>query len=92
MAAQAVLYLDAAGVLTALDQPVWDTSWVLSQTSLVGLILHTLIGYDDQPTGMQVIVYLATIAGMVALMRYAAMPSVRMGKSAAGAVPTRSAT
>ncbi len=92
MAAQAVLYLDSAGVLTALDQPVWDTSWVLSQTSLVGLILHTLIGYDDQPTGMQVIVYLATIAGMVALMRYAAMPSGRMGKSAAGAVPTRSAT
>ena len=75
MAAQAVFYLDAAGVLTVLDAEVWDTSWLLSQTSMVGLMLHTLLGYNDQPTAMQVIVYLATIMGMVALMRYAAMPT-----------------
>jgi high-affinity iron transporter len=74
MAAQAVLYLDAAGILTILDQPVWDTSAALSQTSIVGLLLHTLLGYSDQPTAMQLIVYLATIAGMIALMRFAASP------------------
>jgi high-affinity iron transporter len=92
MAAQAVFYLDAAGVLTVLDAEAWDTSWLLSQTTMVGLMLHTLLGYNDQPTAMQVIVYLATIAGMVALMRYAAMPISRVGKGAAGPVPTRSAT
>ena len=75
MSAQAVFYLDAAGVLTVLDAEVWDTSWLLSQTSMVGLMLHTLLGYNDQPTAMQVIIYLATIMGMVALMRYAAMPT-----------------
>ena len=74
MAAQAVFYLASAGVLTVLDQPVWDTSWALSQTSIVGLLMHTLLGYSDQPTGMQLIVYLGTIAAMVALMRFAAIP------------------
>jgi high-affinity iron transporter len=74
MAAQAVLYLDSAGVVTIFDQPVWDTSAALSQTSIVGLMLHTLLGYSDQPTAMQLIVYLATIAGMIALMRFAASP------------------
>ena len=77
MAAQAVYYLASAGVLTVLDQPVWDTSWALSQTSIVGLLMHTLLGYSDQPTGMQLVVYLATIAAMVALMRFAATPRRR---------------
>jgi len=77
MAAQAVLYLDSAGVLTVLDQTVWDTSWALSQTSIVGLMLHTLLGYSDQPTAMQLVVYLATIAAMLALMRFAATPRPR---------------
>jgi high-affinity iron transporter len=101
MAAQAVFYLDAAGIFTVLDQQAWDTSWLLSQTTMVGLMLRTLLGYNDQPTAMQVVVYLATIAGMVALMRYAAMPTAgeRRAKLAPtkaggpeGGVPTRSAT
>jgi high-affinity iron transporter len=72
MAAQAVFYLSAAGVLTSFANEVWNTSWLLPQTSVVGLILHTLIGYNDQPTAMQLIAYVATIAVMVALMRFAA--------------------
>jgi high-affinity iron transporter len=74
MAAQAVLFLDSAGLVTVLNQPVWDTSWALSQSSIVGLLMHTLLGYSEQPTAMQLIVYVGTIVAMVALMRYAAMP------------------
>jgi high-affinity iron transporter len=74
MAAQAVAYLNAADVLTVLNRPVWDTSWLLSQSSIPGLVLHTLIGYVEKPTGMQLIAYVATIAGMVTLMRFAAAP------------------
>jgi high-affinity iron transporter len=46
---------------------VWDTSSVLSDTSLLGRVLHTLIGYTDQPSGMQLLVYgltLITIFGL----------------------------
>ena len=51
-----------ANILTALDETVWDTSWILSDLSYLGRALHTLIGYVDQPTAMQLIVYAATLA------------------------------
>ena len=74
MAAQAVFYLQAAGLLTMFGVPVWDTGWLLPQSSVVGIILHTLIGYNDQPTAMQLIAYVATIGAMFALMSFAAPP------------------
>jgi len=69
MAAQAIAFLEQADILTALDQTVWDTSWILRDGSFLGRALHTLIGYVDQPTAMQVIVYTATLAIIVALMK-----------------------
>ena len=62
MAAQAIAFLEQADILTALDETVWDTSWILSDSSYLGRALHTLIGYVDQPTAMQLIVYAATLA------------------------------
>ena len=41
---------------------LWDTSWILSDSSYPGRALHTLIGYVDQPTAMQLIVYAVTLA------------------------------
>lgn len=73
LAAQAVAYLNAAGVLTILSTPLWDTSGILSQTSVVGILLHTLVGYVDRPSAMQLIAYVATIAAMFALARYVAL-------------------
>jgi high-affinity iron transporter len=69
MAAQAVAFLARANWLTALDTVVWDSAWLLSQTSLAGRTMHTLIGYTDQPTQMQLLVYVAVIAVTIVLMR-----------------------
>ena len=69
MAAQAISFLEKANALTALDSVVWDTSWMLSESSIPGRALHTLIGYTDQPTQMQLIAYLATLAAMFVLMK-----------------------
>jgi high-affinity iron transporter len=71
MASQAVAFLQQAGYATALSDPLWDSSWLLSQESLVGRLLHTLVGYTDNPTGMQLVVYLAVLAAMPLLMRLA---------------------
>jgi high-affinity iron transporter len=71
MAAQAVQFLDAAGLVTVLGHQLWDTSWLLAQDSIVGRMLHTLIGYTDRPTELQLIVYFATLIVMVALTRVA---------------------
>ena len=62
MASQLVGYLQQAGIITVLDETVWDTSAILSESSVVGRVLHTLIGYADQPTAIQVIAYVAVIA------------------------------
>ena len=78
MAAQAIAFLEQANILTAFDQTAWDTSWILSDESFLGRALHTLIGYVDQPTAMQLIVYAATLAAIVALMRlFAVSPAQR---------------
>jgi high-affinity iron transporter len=74
MAAQSVQYLDSAGVVTVLGERVWDSSAWLPQNGIPGRILHTLIGYADQPTALQVIVYVSVIASMAVLMRIAAPP------------------
>lgn len=82
MAAQAIAFLEQADILTALDETVWDTSWILSDSSFLGRALHTLIGYVDQPTAMQVIVYAATLAVIAVLMKLFAAPSTRRPRPA----------
>jgi len=77
MAAQAIAFLEQADILTAFDQTVWDTSWILSDSSFLGRALHTLIGYVDQPTAMQLMVYAATLAVIIVLMKLFAAPSER---------------
>ncbi len=36
MAAQAIAFLEQADILTALDETVWDTSWILQRFQLLG--------------------------------------------------------
>ncbi len=69
MAAQAVHFLQSAGVVTALHTKLWDTSWLLPDASIPGRMLHVLIGYTDKPNGLQLIAYVATLATIVILMR-----------------------
>jgi high-affinity iron transporter len=75
MAAQAVAFLMQANWLTALDTVAWDSGWLLSDSSFVGRALHTLVGYTDQPTVMQLAVYLAVLAVTFVLMRLSSTPS-----------------
>lgn len=74
---QAVGFLDAANVVTWLDGIAWDKSSLLSESSIAGRVLHTLIGYMEQPTQLQVLTYVATIIVIAGLSRKtnAALPS-----------------
>ena len=72
MAAQAVAFLERANWLNSLDTVAWDTTWLLSEKSVVGRAMHTLIGYTDQPTEMQLLVYLGVLVVTVMLMRLTA--------------------
>ncbi len=74
LASQAVGFLEQADIVTAFQNQLWDSSHILSDTSLVGRVLHTLIGYNDHPSAMQGLIYLATLAVMASLMRLFAHP------------------
>jgi len=78
MAAQAARFLIQADVLPSLANPVWDTSSVVSNSSMLGKALTGLVGYDAQPAGMQIaafVVVLGAIAlGMVLVRRRESAP------------------
>jgi high-affinity iron transporter len=57
MAGQAVAELEQAGLVDVLGAQAWDSSALLPQASLTGRLLHTLVGYSDQPSVLQVLVY-----------------------------------
>lgn len=82
MGAQATAFLAQANWLTALDSVVWDSSWLLSDSSFLGKALHTLIGYTDQPTAMQLVVYIAILLVTFILMRIFAAPVNKIPQAA----------
>jgi high-affinity iron transporter len=69
MAAQAVIFLQNGGWLEYFTATVWDTSWLITEDSITGRLLHTLIGYSQAPNGAQLIAYAATVLLIVILMR-----------------------
>jgi high-affinity iron transporter len=69
MAAQAGAFLVQADVLPAVGEAVWDTSGFLPDNSLLGKLLHTLVGYTAKPYGIQLGIYVLTIGLMLALMK-----------------------
>jgi high-affinity iron transporter len=56
---------------------MWDSSGILPQDGMLGRLLHTLIGYTDRPTELQLIAYLATLTAMAALAWLAAPTRAR---------------
>jgi len=69
MASQGAAFLMQANLVPPLGNDLWDTSWILSEHSVLGVLLHVLIGYSAQPAGIQVMFYLATILVIGTLMR-----------------------
>lgn len=66
LASQMAKFLIQADLLPSLASPLWDTSWLLSVNSKLGSALYILLGYEDKPTGMQVIFYLTTLLTIAA--------------------------
>jgi high-affinity iron transporter len=71
MAAQAVQFADNADLIHMGSATVWDTSHWLPESSLLGRLLRTLIGYTERPSILQLVVYLATLLVTAILMRLA---------------------
>src|SRR5690242_11036165 len=74
MAAQAAGFLVQADLLPPLGDAVWDTSALLTEDSILGKALHTLIGYVSRPDGIQILLYLATLSAIWLLTRLVGSP------------------
>lgn len=65
LSGQMARFLIQADVLPALATPLWDTTALLSTKSLLGSILHVLVGYESAPSGMQILFYAGTLAAIL---------------------------
>jgi len=69
MASQAVENLVMIDMLPALVDPLWNTSAWLPESGMVGEVLHVMTGYSDQPSGMQMLVFVTTLT-LIALLNH----------------------
>jgi len=68
MASQGAAFLLQADLVPPLGGQLWDTSRILTEQSLLGQLLHVLIGYVARPAGIQVAFYLGTLLVIGGLM------------------------
>jgi high-affinity iron transporter len=61
----AVQNLQELGWLPWLTHPVWNTAGLLSEDSPLGDVLHSFVGYAQEPTVLQLLVYVTYV--MIAL-------------------------
>ncbi len=68
MSAQIAGFLNAADILPAYGQ-MWDSSALLSQDSILGKILHAMLGYSERPSGIQLIFYVVSLIAINILIK-----------------------
>lgn len=61
LASQAAGFLVQADILPALGDGVWDTSFLIGDDSLLGRVLHAMVGYVARPQGIQVLAFLIVL-------------------------------
>jgi len=60
-AAQAAGILTSCGFISSLSYQLWDSSWLISDRSVVGKFINVITGYIARPNGLQVMFYIGTI-------------------------------
>src|SRR5258708_4158872 len=71
LASQSAGFLVQVGLIPAFAGPLWDSSSLVADSSILGKALQALMGYTARPAGIQVVVYVLTlliIGGMMKLI------------------------
>lgn len=88
LSSSAAAYLIQANWLPTLGSQLWNTSWLLSNSSLIGQALHVLVGYEARPAGMQLAFWTVTCGTLLIAMRATA---TRRAPGVPGAHPRQTA-
>jgi high-affinity iron transporter len=67
LSAQGAGYLSAAGYFSSLSAPLWNSNWLLSDDSVAGKALHSLIGYTAHPNAIELLFYAGTLCALVGI-------------------------
>lgn len=74
MAGQAAALMASIDWLPNLGARLWNSGFLLPEKSLIGRALHAMIGYSEQPSGIQVAAYLFTLLALAGLSRVIGQP------------------
>jgi len=61
MAGQAAALLAGDDIIPTWGFQIWDTSWLVSDGSMLGRALKALVGYSDRPMGVQLVAWALTL-------------------------------
>ena len=70
MVTQALGLFAAADMLPTLVPTVWDTSGLVSESSILGQALHAMVGYTARPSGIQLLGYFLTCLVLVPTLQH----------------------
>jgi high-affinity iron transporter len=69
LSSSASAYLIQANWLPTLGNQLWNTSWLIGNSSVAGQALHVLVGYEARPAGMQLVFWVLTFGVLLIAMR-----------------------
>ena len=74
-----------AGIIPAVIEPVWDTGAIISESSVPGQILKTLLGYNSNPALVEMLAYFGYLAGVLIALGVTNRRAGQAAKATAGA-------
>lgn len=80
LSAQSAGLLSSIGIINLYTNELWNSSWLVENSSLVGKILNIIIGYDARPNGIQLIFYFGSILLTIAMIRLRTVMSLAKRK------------
>ncbi len=69
LSSQLANYLNAIDIIEKFSSTMWNISSILTNESILGKILHGLVGYHSNPSQLQVIFYIGTLFFMLFLIK-----------------------
>jgi high-affinity iron transporter len=64
LASQIAKTANQADWISSFSESAWDVAWLVSNDSFLGMVMHGLIGFDANPSQLQLIFYAATTVSM----------------------------
>ncbi len=75
MVSQASGLLNSAGYIPFCGMPLWDTAHIIPEKSIIGMLLHSLVGYTQRPSGIELLSFAVSFALILVVLRlYGTVP------------------